>query len=189
MEARRTKCDDAWAVRVNSKSYLTQLNPESGSMVESINQQFPGDEEALLRRALEKARDTQFISIKQGVRHTTASVFRTAFGDKNAVIITDENTYVAAGKEVEASFLRESRAQTKLCVFGPHVYANDSCARELVEAFRAHEGIPVAVGSGTINDLTKLAAHLVNRPYKVVGTAASMDGCSAFGASITQFGC
>jgi glycerol-1-phosphate dehydrogenase [NAD(P)+] len=50
------------------------------------------------------------------------------------------------------------------------------------------DGIPVAVGSGTINDLTKVASHLNNRQYMVVGTAASMDGYSAYGASITTAG-
>jgi len=40
------------------------------------------------------------------------------------------------------------------------------------------------VGSGTINDLTKLAAHRAGRPYLAVATAASMDGYTAFGASI-----
>ena len=48
--------------------------------------------------------------------------------------------------------------------------------------------IPVAVGSGTINDLTKLAAHQLGRPYIVVATAASMDGYTAYGASITHQG-
>jgi glycerol-1-phosphate dehydrogenase [NAD(P)+] len=57
--------------------------------------------------------------------------------------------------------------------------------QELAAAFRSHTAIPVAVGSGTINDLTKAAAHLANRPYMVVGTAASMDGYTSFGASIS----
>jgi glycerol-1-phosphate dehydrogenase [NAD(P)+] len=46
----------------------------------------------------------------------------------------------------------------------------------------------VAVGAGTINDLVKLAAHLCGRPYLCVATAASMDGYTAFGASITRDG-
>jgi len=46
----------------------------------------------------------------------------------------------------------------------------------------------VAVGSGTLNDLTKLASHRNGRPYMVVATAASMDGYTAFGASITYQG-
>ena len=49
----------------------------------------------------------------------------------------------------------------------------------------ASQAIPVAVGTGTINDLTKLAAHRLGRPYMVVATAASMDGYTAYGASIT----
>jgi glycerol-1-phosphate dehydrogenase [NAD(P)+] len=53
---------------------------------------------------------------------------------------------------------------------------------------RRHAAIPVAVGSGTINDLTKLAAHRTDRPYLCVATAASMDGYTAFGASITYQG-
>jgi glycerol-1-phosphate dehydrogenase [NAD(P)+] len=44
------------------------------------------------------------------------------------------------------------------------------------------------VGSGTINDLTKLSSSLVNRPYMSLATAASMDGYTAYGASITYKG-
>ncbi len=47
---------------------------------------------------------------------------------------------------------------------------------------------PVAVGSGVINDLTKLCSHHNGRRYMVVGTAASMDGYTAYGASITKDG-
>jgi glycerol-1-phosphate dehydrogenase [NAD(P)+] len=58
----------------------------------------------------------------------------------------------------------------------------------LQTALAANQAIPVAVGSGTINDLTKLAAHRVGRPYIVAAIAASMDGYSAYGASITYRG-
>ena len=34
----------------------------------------------------------------------------------------------------------------------------------------------------------KLAAHELGRPYMAVATAASMDGYTAFGASITRDG-
>ena len=50
------------------------------------------------------------------------------------------------------------------------------------------DAIPVAVGSGVINDLTKLTAHRCGRRYMCVGTAASMDGYTAYGASITYQG-
>ena len=71
----------------------------------------------------------------------------------------------------------------------PALYAEIRFVRELEDALRAHDAIPIAVGSGTINDLVKLAAHRVGRPgYLCVATAASMDGYTAFGASITSEG-
>ena len=60
--------------------------------------------------------------------------------------------------------------------------------RELENWMQSHDAIPVAVGSGTINDLVKLAAHRSGRPYLCAATAASMDGYTAFGASITHEG-
>jgi len=47
---------------------------------------------------------------------------------------------------------------------------------------------PIVVGSGTLNDITKLAAHRSGRQYMCVGTASSMDGYTAFGAAITLNG-
>jgi len=134
------------------------------------------------------ARDTRYIDVEGGVRHATASVFREWFGARSAVIVADENTFLAAGKDVEASFVRFGLAPPKRFIFGSHLYADDACVSELADVLRGLQSIPIAVGSGTINDLTKLASHLNTRPYMVVGTAASMDGYTAFGASITKSG-
>ncbi|HEV2486371.1 MAG TPA: sn-glycerol-1-phosphate dehydrogenase [Terracidiphilus sp.] len=145
-------------------------------------------EQELIERALKAARDTRYLAVEPGIRHRTSSIFSTLFGSREAVIVADGNTYKAAGRDVEASFARENRPLRKSFIFGPHIYANIECVQELVAALRDHDAIPVAVGSGTINDLTKLAAHQTNRQYMVVGTAASMDGYSAYGASITVAG-
>jgi glycerol-1-phosphate dehydrogenase [NAD(P)+] len=60
---------------------------------------------------------------------------------------------------------------------------------EVEAMLRAHHAIPIAVGAGTVNDLVKLAAHRTGREsYLCVATAASMDGYTAFGASITHEG-
>jgi glycerol-1-phosphate dehydrogenase [NAD(P)+] len=58
----------------------------------------------------------------------------------------------------------------------------------LREALATHQAVPVAVGSGSLNDLVKRAAHEVGRRYLSVATAASMDGYTAFGAAITRQG-
>src|SRR5512146_201047 len=145
-----------------------------------------GHDQAILKRALEMAGDTRYIAVEEGIRHKTARVFRESLGAQPAVIVADENTWVAAGKDVEASFAREGQKEPKRFIFGSHIYADEHCVQELVGAPHTLDGIPVAVGSGTINDLTKLASHLNGKPYMVVGTAASMDGYTAYGASITK---
>jgi glycerol-1-phosphate dehydrogenase [NAD(P)+] len=73
-------------------------------------------------------------------------------------------------------------------IFGPDVYAEDRCVQQLQSAIQSVQGIPIAVGSGTINDLTKLVAHRLGRRYMSVATAASMDGYTAYGSSITYKG-
>lgn len=147
-----------------------------------------GSDESTLKRALQIARDTRYIAVDEGVRHATAGVFRESFGARSAVIVADENTFSAAGKDVESSFVRFGQAPPKRFIFGPDIYADDGCVQKLAEALRSIDSIPIAVGSGTVNDLTKLASHINNRPYMVVGTAASMDGYTSFGASITKAG-
>ena len=63
---------------------------------------------------------------------------------------------------------------------------------KFVEQLKAHlsnlDAIAIAVGSGVINDLTKYTSHVLGRKYMCVGTAASMDGYTAYGASITKDG-
>jgi glycerol-1-phosphate dehydrogenase [NAD(P)+] len=148
----------------------------------------PHQEQALLDLALRASRDTRFLMIGSGVRNDAATVFANAFGDQPAVIVADERTFTAAGNDVQESFRRANAVPEPPFLFGADVYAKHSFVESLQNALAASRAVPVAVGSGTINDLTKLASHRLNRPYMVVATAASMDGYTAYGASITYRG-
>jgi glycerol-1-phosphate dehydrogenase [NAD(P)+] len=148
----------------------------------------PHQEQALLDLALHASRDTRFLMVGSGVRNDSATVFANAFGDQPAVIVADERTFAAAGGNVRESFRRANAVYESPLLFGPDVHAEYSFVESLQTTLAASQAIPVAIGSGTINDLTKLAAHRVGRPYMVVATAASMDGYTAYGASITHRG-
>ncbi len=146
------------------------------------------EEKSLLGRALHAARDTRFLVVEPGARHDAARVFTSAFGAGSAVIVADDRTNGAAGRDVRASFHRAGTIGEETFLFGPDVSAEHSFVETLQGVLEATRATPVAVGSGTINDLTKLAAHRLGRPYMVVVTAASMDGYTAHGASITDRG-
>lgn len=144
-------------------------------------------DDQLLDQALRAARDTRFLAVGVGNRADAATAFASQFGEARAVVVADPHTFEAAGRDVLEAFRRAGHTEDPI-LLRPDVYAGIEDAETLRAALGTIEGIPVAVGSGTINDLTKLAAYRLGRPYMAVATAASMDGYTAYGASITAQG-
>jgi glycerol-1-phosphate dehydrogenase [NAD(P)+] len=142
-----------------------------------------------LRAILPLVDDTRVVEIGPGALARTVEVFRACFGAQPAIIVADDNTFQVAGKRVcELLQAAGQPARAPYLFHDPHLPAYYDRVETLAAAFAEHDAIPIAVGSGTINDLTKLAAHLAGRPYMAVATAASMDGYTAYGASITRNG-
>ena len=142
-----------------------------------------------LAEALKAARDTRALEIGRRVLNKTPAIFRCEFGEGPAMVVADVTTFGAAGRDVFDAFRRAGQACLEPFIYSePDLYAEHGHVVGLETSLRQHQAIPVAVGAGTINDLTKLAAHRTNRPYFCVATAASMDGYTAFGASITHNG-
>lgn len=145
--------------------------------------------EQVVERALAAARETKLVRLAGGARRETGKAFEKLFGAQTAVVVADANTFAAAGRDALDSLRAAGQACAEPIVFSdPDLYAEYSFVDRLREALARSEAIPVAVGSGTINDLTKRAAHELGRPYMAVATAASMDGYTAYGASITKDG-
>lgn len=142
-----------------------------------------------IERALERTTDTKECLLGAGVVKRSAELFRKSFGDAKAIVIADRNTWEVAGKEVQASL-----DTAGVPSFEPYIFTEEHFYAEwrFVEMLRAKlEGldtIAIAVGSGVINDLTKYVSGTLGRRYMCVGTAASMDGFTAYGASITKDG-
>lgn len=146
-------------------------------------------ESDLLAAALESARDTKLLLLERGARHRTAEAFAALFGGATAIVVTDEITFGVAGQEVVDALRTAGQPQLDpLILPAAELYAEYSFVDQIREQLEQVDAIPIAVGAGSINDLVKLAAHQCNRPYLVVATAASMDGYTAYGASITYRG-
>lgn len=147
------------------------------------------EDDRLLSAALASARDTKILKIGNGVLPETAAVFTSLYGGAPAMIVADENTFAVAGRGVYDALRGAGQpCAAPLILGGPEVYAEYGFVERVRDAVAATDAVPLAVGSGTISDLVKLAAHQCGRPYITVATAASMDGYTAFGASITLRG-
>ena len=134
--------------------------------------------------ALELARDTEELIIDHGAIDQVAGLFTKHFGDAEAVVVADQNTYEAAGRLVHQALWDTGHTRLAPLVFPgePRLVADLRRAVE-VEEFLPHDKvIIVAVGAGTINDICKLAAYRMSKPYMSVATAASMDGYASANA-------
>ena len=148
----------------------------------------------MIDKALSRATDTKACVIGDGVLSQAAAMFKAEFpGSNRAMVICDPRTRAAAGERVEA-LLKEAGVEVSEYVLEPGgktFHADYHYAAEVREAIKAagveKDGckiVPVAVGSGVVNDLVKLASGEVGVPYMVCATAASVDGYSSFGAAI-----
>ena len=122
-------------------------------------------DDSLLDAALAAARDTKCLRMGYGVRRETAEVFASLYGSAPAMIVADENTFAAAGRDVFDSLRAAGQASKAPFILRGSVMAEYSFVDQVRDAIGATEAVPIAVGAGTISDLTKLAAHQVGRPY------------------------
>jgi len=143
-----------------------------------------------LAEALAAARETRALALGTGVVAETGALFAHHFPGAHAVVVADPDTHALAGEAVRAALDRAGVRQERPYLFAERTpHAEMGLVDRLEQALRGHAAVPVAVGSGTINDLVKLASHRAGRDaYLCVATAASMDGYTAYGASITAAG-
>lgn len=142
-----------------------------------------------IEEALERARDTKALEFGVGCMKKVPDMFKKLFPGKKAIVVADNNTFKAAGQTVD-TYLRESGLDVEppFIFEDPELFAEWKYIEQLEAYLKERDLIAVAVGSGVINDLTKLVSHHLGRRYIIVGTAASMDGYTAYGASITYEG-
>ena len=146
---------------------------------------------SMMEEALASATDTKACVVGPGAADGAAAMFRELFPSAGrTAIVEDPRTKSVAGDNV-ASRLRASGVEVSEYVVNPDgsdFHATYAKVEEVREAIRGNGAVAVAVGSGTLNDLTKRASDELGQRYMVVGTAASMDGYTAYGAAITKDG-
>lgn len=105
-------------------------------------------------------------------------------GRKLAVVM-DPDTRLALGERV--SIALRSTGDVDKIILPRHPHPDMDAVRSVIARTQNASGL-VAVGSGSVNDITKYAAHLSQKPYAVFGTAPSMNGYTSVSAAITEDG-
>ncbi|WIM10326.1 MAG: arabinose operon protein AraM [Enhydrobacter sp.] len=143
-----------------------------------------------LRKAVAVAGTTRDVVIAAGSLEALPAVLTRTAPAETYVMVADDNTWAAAGRRV-AAILEAARiglAEPIVMSGYPRVKPSAEQSRDLARRLRAGRLLPIAIGSGVINDLVKHAAGQAETPYVCAPTAASMDGYAASGAALREGG-
>lgn len=101
-----------------------------------------------------------------------------------AIAVYDRNTYQAVGA-------RRPADTTEIVLEPDHLHADEKSTAELfsrLESCAPHAKLLLAVGAGTVHDITRYCAAKLNVPFISVPTAASVDGFASTVAAMTWYG-
>ena len=127
---------------------------------------------------------------------------------REVLIIADENTYPAAGWQVEEALRSSGLAIASKILAGQpdegdttwvmpgetiqvmpgetiQVKPDENSIVQVLDALDGREMVLVAVGSGTLTDITRFCAYQARLPFYAVPTAASVDAYTSYTAAIT----
>jgi glycerol-1-phosphate dehydrogenase [NAD(P)+] len=121
---------------------------------------------------------TKRVLVEPEVAARTPEILAELAPTERTLIVADVRTWEVAGASLESALL--DRHDPTRCIVpddsSGHLHASVGLVNELADEYPDVFDSYIAVGSGTINDLTKELARRRGRPYLVLATAASMNG-------------
>lgn len=120
--------------------------------------------------------DIQAIRVGSGVIQELPGILRD-LGASHIFLVADNYTYEAAGRKVE-QLLDQAGLPYHKRVFQTEtpLVPNEYALGSVLAAMTSQDDMLLAVGSGTLNDVTKYVSARTGVPYVIAATAPSMDG-------------
>ena len=118
------------------------------------------------------------IVVKPGALHDLTGVMDRLDSGKHGLLVADLNTYDVAGERV-MELLSNAGYTMKLSLFDTRepIHADEYALGKVVFDFEPDRtAFLMAVGSGTLTDITRMISSRTGVPFVSVATAASMDG-------------
>jgi len=135
----------------------------------------------------EHAISTQEVIISYGAMDVVPELVDRLFGGGSVGLVADEITDELAGQRVAHTLCSKGRKVIPI-IFSSPLEATDARVTEVVSKASPHLVGLVAVGAGTINDITKSAAEKCGVRYIVVATAPSQNGYASPIAALKENG-
>ena len=125
--------------------------------------------------------DIKDIATGSGITADTGEILRRNGFKKRLLLVADENT-LSAARGIESAL---SRFDVEFKIYKNLRQAEMSEAEKIRALAENAEGI-ISVGTGSLNDICRMAAAKGNKPFAIYATAASMDGFASYSAPLTD---
>ena len=122
-----------------------------------------------------------------GVVHQLPEILA-EMGIKKPFLLTDRNTWKAAGEQVEAILAAAGILHSSYSLPEDAPKPDEQRVGSAVMHFDHSCDAVIGIGSGVVNDIGKILAATAKLPYIIVGTAPSMDGYASATSSMTRDG-
>ena len=130
--------------------------------------------------------DVKEIVIEEGaISKVNPFLIKMGIGDA-PVLICDKNTYHAAGKALYSTLTGHKKSM--IVLQADKIDADEKAVQSVIEELETGITGLIAVGAGTIHDVTRYVAKQYNLPFVSVPTAASVDGFVSTVAAMTMNG-
>ncbi len=103
---------------------------------------------------------------------------------RRLVLVADNNTYRVLGEKADRRLRDEGFDVITVVLGGEEVVADAHTVMQVLLAYDATERTFLAVGSGTITDITRFVSHRTRNPFISMPTAPSVDGFASVGAPL-----
>ena len=95
------------------------------------------------------------------------------------LLIADDSTYAVLGCEVENHLVAAGWDVRSVILHDSQVLPNENNVVEVLLQSDAQERVLLAVGSGTLTDITRFVSYKLHQPFLSLPTAPSVDGFSS----------
>jgi len=110
------------------------------------------------------------------------------YGAKKPYILSDKNTYAAAGEKLCAILRDEGITYSSYSFDEEHLEPDEKTVGSAFMHMSRDCDFVIGVGSGVINDTAKILSMHTGKKYIIVATAPSMDGYASMTSSVTLDG-
>ncbi len=126
---------------------------------------------------------TKVVDISSGLVNRAGKVLAEAGFPKKILLVADENTIAASAGLLES--LNAAGYETKKLIYKDMKYARVESVREVEALCYDVDGV-LSVGTGSLNDICRVASYETGKRFAIFATAPSMDGFASDTAPIIE---